>query len=800
MNHGIGKSEFFRIALITLVSVVPFASAIAGVDVSKLPPPASKKVVFSEDIQPIFEASCVKCHGVERPKGRFSLVSRAAALRGGDNGVDIIPKDSANSPLIHYVSRLDPDMEMPPRGKGDPLTEEQIGLLRAWIDQGATWAEEEAPQPAFSISPSMRVYAVSGDKYKFREHFWHRNGENPAVEEFSFSQKISDDETVSVRGHAFPIDQDFAAEVRYERNDIGFLTGGFERYRKYYDNSGGFYPFPQSIFSLDRDLHLTFNRAWFQIGTLQPDLPRISLGYEYQYKEGAKSTLQWGTVRTTSAPLLPVVSVEKNIYPAFKDIDEQLHIIKVDASHDLAGVGIEDNFRAEFLDLGTHRVNALSLTQGQLTPNQSIAIDEAQQQFNGANAIRLQKEIRDWWFLTGGYLYSFTDANAGLQQSTFHSTGIPIAGDYWRSHALVVKQNSHVFSANMRLGPWEDFAVTAGVQSEWNRQEGIGSVSFDTGNPATFLLIQPARIDANYDRQTLQENVRLQYTGLPYTSLFAEGKLEQEDVGQFEDQIGGPNEFVRDTDVESDERDLRAGFYSSPLTFLSLGGHYRNRVQDNDYNHRVDLASGLPNDGYPAFIRERRTDTDEVEARLTLRPIQWVKTTLTYQLVDTDYDSATDPISGITPGGGLRAATFDANVYGANIVLTPWQRWYFSGTFNYYESQIVSKHNNVPSVVPYEGDVFTVMANVTYALTKTTDLGASFTMSKADYAQNNYAAGLPVGISYNWRGIEFGITKRFEDFTTRFQYGYFDYSEPSSGGYNDYSAHMILATLNLRWR
>jgi len=31
---------------------------------------------------------------------------------------------------------VDEDDAMPPEGKGDPLTKEEIGLVRAWIEQG----------------------------------------------------------------------------------------------------------------------------------------------------------------------------------------------------------------------------------------------------------------------------------------------------------------------------------------------------------------------------------------------------------------------------------------------------------------------------------------------------------------------------------------------------------------------------------------------------------------------------------------------------------------------------------------
>ena len=97
-----------------------------------------RPVDFTKDVQPILKKSCQTCHGAEKPKGEYRLDSRASALKGGENYTPAIkPGDSAGSPLIHLVAGLVPDSKMP--AKGDPLTVEQIGLLRAWIDQGAKW-------------------------------------------------------------------------------------------------------------------------------------------------------------------------------------------------------------------------------------------------------------------------------------------------------------------------------------------------------------------------------------------------------------------------------------------------------------------------------------------------------------------------------------------------------------------------------------------------------------------------------------------------------------------------------------
>src|SRR5256885_15580722 len=89
----------------------------ASVDVSKLPPAATRPVDFNKDIQPIFEATCLNCHGPKKEESGFRLDQRAAALKGGDRGGDIVPGKSAESLLIHAVSGLHDELKMPKKGE-----------------------------------------------------------------------------------------------------------------------------------------------------------------------------------------------------------------------------------------------------------------------------------------------------------------------------------------------------------------------------------------------------------------------------------------------------------------------------------------------------------------------------------------------------------------------------------------------------------------------------------------------------------------------------------------------------------
>jgi mono/diheme cytochrome c family protein len=102
----------------------------------ELPPAVQRRIDFEQEVRPIFIQACVSCHGPDKQRGGLRLDTRAA-LRGGDSGPVLIAKKSADSLLIHLVAGLEAERVMPP--KGPRLTAQQIGILRAWIDQGATW-------------------------------------------------------------------------------------------------------------------------------------------------------------------------------------------------------------------------------------------------------------------------------------------------------------------------------------------------------------------------------------------------------------------------------------------------------------------------------------------------------------------------------------------------------------------------------------------------------------------------------------------------------------------------------------
>jgi Protein of unknown function (DUF1553)/Protein of unknown function (DUF1549)/Planctomycete cytochrome C/Carbohydrate binding module (family 6) len=102
-----------------------------------------KPIDFTTQVKPIINRNCITCHGGVRQKGGFSLLFREEALAKTKSGkLAIIPGDPDHSEMIRRVTLKDPEDRMP--YKHNPLSGEEIEILRRWIKEGAPWGEHWA--------------------------------------------------------------------------------------------------------------------------------------------------------------------------------------------------------------------------------------------------------------------------------------------------------------------------------------------------------------------------------------------------------------------------------------------------------------------------------------------------------------------------------------------------------------------------------------------------------------------------------------------------------------------------------
>ena len=143
------------LACLGLLPALLHIPALCQVALSALPPATDRRIDFATEVAPLLEQRCQSCHGEALQSSGLRLDSREAALRGGYSGPVILPGNSQESKLIQMVAGLRKDLVMPM--SGDRLAPGQVGMLRAWIDQGAEWPEPQAAENPAAIQPQAKT-------------------------------------------------------------------------------------------------------------------------------------------------------------------------------------------------------------------------------------------------------------------------------------------------------------------------------------------------------------------------------------------------------------------------------------------------------------------------------------------------------------------------------------------------------------------------------------------------------------------------------------------------------------------
>lgn len=134
-----------KLSLLAIVSLAA-SSGIAS---------AEDKVNFETQILPIFEERCMKCHRepyedergrMKKPKGGLRMDTPEEFLKGGESAEDgeqsLVPGKPDESLTVKLIMLPEDDDDvMPPEGKADHLTEDEIALVKKWIAEGANFGD-----------------------------------------------------------------------------------------------------------------------------------------------------------------------------------------------------------------------------------------------------------------------------------------------------------------------------------------------------------------------------------------------------------------------------------------------------------------------------------------------------------------------------------------------------------------------------------------------------------------------------------------------------------------------------------
>jgi hypothetical protein len=292
----------------------------------------------------------------------------------------------------------------------------------------------------------------------------------------------------------------------------------------------------------------------------------------------------------------------------------------------------------------------------------------------------------------------------------------------------------------------------------------------------------------------VSEGLEIRYTAFTnwafYTRaewLEGEGDLKERET---EEQTGL---VTRDTDSTRFTQKYAVGANWYPLRRANFGAQYYYKSRENDYDHNFDSTPNVPSSGdrYPAFFRDQDFETHDVNFRVTLRPHSTVTLITRYDFQLSTIHTRPDFLS------DTESSESTAQIFSESISWAPLARLFLQGSVNYVLDKTETPASQVtPAVLTARNNYWNLSALAGFVLSEKTDLQAQYLYYRADNYVNNSRFSVPYGAGAQEHGITGAILHRLNKRTQlTLRYGFFTNRDQTSGGHNDYAAHVVSSSL-----
>jgi hypothetical protein len=205
-----------------------------------------------------------------------------------------------------------------------------------------------------------------------------------------------------------------------------------------------------------------------------------------------------------------------------------------------------------------------------------------------------------------------------------------------------------------------------------------------------------------------------------------------------------------------------------------------------------------------AFLRQNNYDTTDLNLRLTWRAMPNLTLVSRYDYQITEIDS--QGINGGVPLALMESGEITNNIFSQSVTWMPVDRAYLQGSVSYIvaETDTPVEGNNPFVNSDSDNDYLTATLTAGYALDDKTDITASYSYYYADnYSLPRSAAGVPAmgyGTSIEENVFSVSVNRAITpSMLLSLGYGYYTGNDSTSGGYNDYSAHIFSTGLQIRF-
>jgi hypothetical protein len=669
-------------------------------------------------------------------------------------------------------------------------------------------AESEKPKAGTAEAPieyrnwfdvSVGIITINGDDAQFARRKQMPEGVFGGVESFHWEQDVGKRGLFTIDGRGLVDHHDYAVRLELSHPDQGFVRAGYREFRTWYDGSGGFFPANgQWIELYDDELELDRGEIWFEAGLRRPGIPEFTVRYEHQFREGLKDSTIWGDSNLTGG------LGGRGLVPSYLRIDETRDIFQFDAKHTFGKTDVGLGLRYELGDQDNSRnMRRRPMESADRYVSQTDKVDTELFNVHAFTTTRFNDAIL---FTTG---YSFTSLDTDTSGSRIYGQGYEPLYDplYARRQprdegyfglAGGANLNQYVLNLNLMFTPWANVYIVPSVRIE--KQDIDAQSAFtetNVGNGPAFTSSQEELAAfSERDLVDVAEALEIRYTGLTNWVLYARANWMQGEGNQLEREIlllTGTSDLLRDTDFNRFMQKYAVGANWYPLRRLNLAVQYYHKTRNEDYGHREDSTPNRAGNRYPAFLTAHDFTTDDTNFRLTWRPQNNLTLVSRYDFQLSTIDmtgAALDPV---------QSSEVTTHILSQSVSWTPLPRIYLQGSINYVMDQTdtpaagVSSTNLVPNAA---NDYWTTTATAGFVIDNKTDLQLQYFFYRADNFADNSEATQPYGVGAEEHSITATLMRRLSPrlhWTLR--YGFFNYRDQTSGGHNDYDAHLAYSSI-----
>jgi hypothetical protein len=691
----------------------------------------------------------------------------------------------------------------------------------------ATATEEQPEEYKNWIELAMGGVITSGDRAQFEQE--HRlPGGQPygGIQDLHIEGTVSKDILFSLDGHALWDLNDYDVTIQLAKPNFGYIKAGYTEFRSWYDGNGGFFPHNDVFFEPPYpEMHVDRGDAWIELGLRAPEWPEITIRYDHEFRFGQKDSTVWGDTNLTGLAVQP----SRKIIPSFRNLDERRDILSFEASKTIGNTDVLLGMRYEHdtidYSLNTER-GAGQLPPAVPPPGQQRKVTQKQDDgvdlFSG-HGITETRITDNLWFTSG---YSYTTLTNDLSGSRIFAThwdeafGEPVPTLGSRDHSFIdlagtarIKEN--VFNANLFWMPFDNLAVLTGFRythenndsdSTFLEEEPLPNTPpFTPLNPAGgFHYGPPVPVEGarNSDYNRFAERLEMRYTGVKNWLFYFQGEWEEE-LGNVDEFQSFDEEIPLDKDTNALGQKYTIGATWYPTMRLNFSGQYFHRIASYD----EDVFSGI----YPRLIRQD-WNVDDFNIRMTFRPkLPGVMGTLAlvtrYDFVHTSIDGQWEIFPQEDLLAELQTGEIKQHVISESLNWNPLPRFFLQANFSYVLNQTDTPANDInldpqtsPTVVNFRNDYWTVTSGIGYVIDDKTDFFADYYFYCANDYFKNAVVAMPYGMGATENAVSATVTRKLnKNMRLLLKYGYFNYRDVTSGGHNNYRAHSLFSSLQIRF-